>query len=278
MASKLPSVPICLKSELDHFSLRPIQTAIESSRVLTYQPINNNLTSDTITFEVTSTPEDAIDLFHSELLLDVCVMNSNGTIPPVAASNFGPINSFARSLFCGHQLLLNNEVVTSIPTMSHIASYVENLLNFGASAQTSLQDAGWKLDDPGSLDNALLEAPDTDATYKVNNGMISRRENLLLGSTWRLFCKLPTDLANQPLLIPPRVDLKLSLNRSKDRFALMSADAAPSFKTVIKAATLRIRKIRLDSEFLIAHEIALQKQNALIPYVESNILEFGVPT
>ncbi len=234
MTSKLPSELICLKSELDHVSLRSIQTAIESSRVLTYQPTNNNISSQTITFEITSTTEDAIDLFHSELLLDVCVVNSNGTIPPVTAANFGPINTFARSLFCGHQHLLNNEVLASIPTMSHLASYVENLLTFGASAQTSLQDGGWKLDDPVAFDNALLVEPEADATYTDNDGMILRSENLLLGSTWRLFRKLPTDLANQPFLIPPRVDLKLILNRSKDRFVLVSADAAASFMTVSK--------------------------------------------
>lgn len=86
-------------------------------------------------------PEEAIDLAHSEILLDVTVTQADGgaTVPN---SLFGLVNMFARSLFKGHELLFNNEVVSKVPFMSHLSFYIQMLLNYGANAQKSLSYCG----------------------------------------------------------------------------------------------------------------------------------------
>ena len=71
---------------------------MEFTKYIAYQPVNNNLAGDTIAFEVSGSPEEAIDLYHSELLLDVRVLKTDNTLPAVDAK-FGPVNMFARSVF-----------------------------------------------------------------------------------------------------------------------------------------------------------------------------------
>lgn len=67
----------CLKSELDLFFASPTKTAIESDKYVRYSPVCSNLKSDSTTWKVASTPEEAVDLAHSSLLLDVCVRTGN---------------------------------------------------------------------------------------------------------------------------------------------------------------------------------------------------------
>ncbi len=275
-SSRTYSVPLCLKSELDHFHQVPVQTAMEHAKYISYQPVNNYLNGDTLNFEVSGSPEDAIDLAHSELLLDVCILTNAGT-NPTADAKFAPVNMFARSLFSGHELHLNNEMVSSNPSMSHYGCYIETLLNYTSVAQPSLADSGWILDEADTFDNVEAAAPADNAGYTVNDGLLSRKENVLNGSVWRMFTKVPSDLSNQPLLIPPKVDLKLVLTRSKDRFALLSSDNPFNYKIEIKSAILRVRRIKLDAEFLIGHEMMLQKKNITMPYTETNVQEYSVP-
>lgn len=68
-----PCSPLCLRSELDHFSVPPTETAIESAKYVSYSPFGNNLTSSSATWEIASTPDEAVDLAHSSLSFDVCV-------------------------------------------------------------------------------------------------------------------------------------------------------------------------------------------------------------
>ena len=275
MASK--DVPLCLKSELDHFSKSPIQTAMESSKYHSYLPVNNNLKSDTITWEIAATPDEAIDLAHSQLLLSVCVRKLDDT-NPAAQAPFGVVNLVSRSIFSGHELSLNGEAVSSMPSLSHVAAYIEYLLNYSSAGQSQLVDSGWILDEAGALDNVSVTAPAANPGYNINSHMLKRREWLTTGANLHLTCKVPSDLANQSLLIPPKVDMKLVLTRSKDKFVLLSDEANLGYKIVIQAASLKLRKVKLDPEFLIAHELMLQKRNAMIHFTESNITEITIPS
>lgn len=98
----------CQKSELDHFFAPPTQTAIKFVKFVTYRTVGSNLTSDSIPWKVASTPNEAVDLAHSLLFFDVCLLTvDNGNQGRNVA--FGPVNLLSRSLVSGHVLLLNNE-------------------------------------------------------------------------------------------------------------------------------------------------------------------------
>ena len=76
---------------------------------------------------------------------------------------------------------------------------------------------------------------------------------MVAGAIWRMHTRIPSELCNQQLLIPPKVDIRLVLTRSKDRFSPLSSQAANTFKVIITDAQLRVRKVKLDSEFRLAH-------------------------
>lgn len=57
----------------------------------------------------------------------------------------------------------------------------------------------------------------------------------------------------------------------------MTEAADTDFKIVITDAQMKLRKLKLDPEFLLAHEIMLEKKNALIPFIESNLMEMTIP-
>ena len=274
------SHPLCLKSELDHFSLPPVQTAIETAKYVNYNPVNNNFTSDTIAWDITGTPDESIDLAHSTLLIDVTFKTNAGLDVDSGTAACGPVNLLSRSLFCGHELLINGEPVSSVPALSHYTAYFEHLLNYdGYLARNQLHDAGFMLDDNNNFDSAIVSIPDPNPLrLKMNSGIMLRRLRVMDGRVWRMYCKFPSDLANQQLFIPPRLDLKLTLTRSKESFAMLNViDAAPDAKIVILNAALRIKKLKMDANFLLAHEMLLQKRNAVIPFVESGCLEMTIP-
>ena len=277
MAAPL-GAPLCLKSELDHFSLPPTQTALDSARYVLYNPSGNSLNGDTISWEIAGTPDECVDFAHSSLLLDVGFRTAAGVAVPVAIE-FGPVNLFSRSLFAGHELLLNNEPVSSIPSLSHYAAFFETLLNYGNDSLPQLENSGFVLDTPLTHDTALLAAPDPNPQgINVNEGFIRRHlEHTTNGGIWRMFCKIPTELANQHLLLPPKIDMKLTLTRARDAFSLMSNVVPLDAKIVITKAVLKLRKYKMDPEFLLAHEMMLQKRNALIPFVESQVIEMTIP-
>jgi hypothetical protein len=89
---------------------------------------------------------------------------------------------------------------------------------------------------------------------------------------------IPSELARQPLLIPNRMDIKICLQRAKASFYIQ-ADAAHvnmGIKIDVQSAIMRLRKVKMDPEFLIAHEIALSKRNATIYFEERNLTSLTV--
>lgn len=128
---------LCLKSELDYFFIPPTQTAIESANYVTYSLVKNYLTGDENTWEVASTPNEAVDLAYSSLLSDVCIRTGfNGN--PGRNASFVPVNMFFGSLFSGHELLPNNEPVSTIPALPHYGAFIETSLNYGTEANEQL--------------------------------------------------------------------------------------------------------------------------------------------
>ena len=121
----------CLKTELSLFDIRPTQTTIEGSRLITYTPISF-LTYDTpIEFVIPSNFKHYIDFAYTLLSLRVsikCTLNSD-KIPEGMkdkVENVGPVNNFMHSLFSHVDVLFNQKPVTP-PSNSYAYRYFNNL-------------------------------------------------------------------------------------------------------------------------------------------------------
>ena len=61
------------------------------------------------------------------------------------------------------------------------------------------------------------------------------------------------------------VDLKLKLIRSSDAFCLMASGINPTYKVMIQAASMFVRKVKVSSAVMLGHAKALEKRTAKYP-------------
>ena len=82
------------------------------------------------------------------------------------------------------------------------------------------------------------------------------------------------DLANQPKLLINGVNVRIKLERSKDNFALMSAN--DNYKIQIYSASLYVRKINVSPSIMLAHEKALEKGVIKMPIRRVDVKTFAL--
>ena len=89
---------ICVKSELDIFSVPSTQASIEDGIVVDYHPIASLVDSGPIKFDIPASVEHYLDLAHVYLHLAVKITKNDGSNLE-NASAVGPTNLFLHSLF-----------------------------------------------------------------------------------------------------------------------------------------------------------------------------------
>ncbi|GAU87224.1 hypothetical protein RvY_00107 [Ramazzottius varieornatus] len=157
--------------------------------------------------------------------------------------------------------------------LANFANYAEALLGYGPPSKEQLELQGIHLDTAGSHDTTVT----TPTNAAMTNSRLRNRYNQLKGDqTCKLRSRFPSELAKQPLLIRNRMDIKLILHRAKAASYMMSEEEALGLKLILTSAQLKIRKIKMDPEFLVAHEILLAKRNALIFFEGKNVLELTI--
>ena len=276
-----PYSPECINSSVEYWnSIPPTQSPMEVGRWFYCNAVGNSLNMENISWEVAGSPDEFIDLHNSFLLWDLKLTNATGE-SVIDSSQVGPINMTGSSMWQTEELYLNSEKVTGVPQLANFANYVETLLGYSSASEYQLQLQGFKLDTSGALNSALtapVTGADAAATVdnKINIGLQWRKQQLKAGKTWKVISRFPSELAKQPLLIPNRIDLKLVLHRAKHAQYMMSQDTTFQVKLNITAAQLKLRKIKMDPEFLIAHEILIAKRNATIYFEEKNVLELTI--
>ena len=145
---------ICVKSELDIFSVPFTQTSIEGGFVVDYHPIASLVDSGQIKFDLPASVEYHLNLIHVYLHLAVKITKYDG-INLEDASAVGPTNLFLHSLFSQGNLQLNGKQVSSSSNIYAYWAYLEMLLNYGKPAKKSQMTAAlWYKDTTGKIDTA----------------------------------------------------------------------------------------------------------------------------
>ena len=127
---------VCVKSELDIFSVPFTQTSIEDGIMVNYHPIASLVDSGAIEFDVPASIEYYLDPAHVFLHLAVKITEADG-------SNFddativGPTNLFLHSFFSQVDIQLTGRQVSSSSNTYVYRAYLETLLNYGKPAKES---------------------------------------------------------------------------------------------------------------------------------------------
>ena len=98
MAVVSPRSCLCVKSELDLFTVPPTQTSVEHGGTMDYHPVSTLTDNGPIEFNIPGSGEDYIDLTNTFLHLGVKITVADGAkIADVAA--IGLLNLLMHSLF-----------------------------------------------------------------------------------------------------------------------------------------------------------------------------------
>ena len=141
MAFVNPKSYICVKSELDLFSIPPTQTSIENGMMVEYHLIVSIVENGPIEFNIPGCGEDYLDLANPYLHIGVKIVEADG-IDIAADAGLGPVNLLLHSLFSQVEVQLNDKLVTSSASTYAYRAYLETLLNHIFSCIKSRFPAG----------------------------------------------------------------------------------------------------------------------------------------
>jgi hypothetical protein len=305
----------CFKSETDIFSLAPIQTSVEEGSWQLVSSVISSPDSGTIEFNVAATDE-YIDLNQSELVIYVSIRKQSDKSIIKSTDNVGPVNNFIHSLFDQVILSLNNTQIENSNGSYPYRAYIENLLNYGFDAKTShLVSSLFIKDSPGSMDSIkfsktdntkeisyftgdtlTIPKPETndapsiiqltnkikvvdttiDPYAEVNHGLLDRKQ-IFNGKTVELSGRLHIDLFNSDRYLINRIPFKLTLQRSKPSFYLMSASTTENYYAHIDKANLFIRKVKIAPSVMDFHIKQHQTLNANYPIRRVIVKQITIP-
>lgn len=261
---------ICVKSELDLFSVPPTQTSIEQGTYVEYHPIAPLVDSSPIEFNIPKSSEDYIDLANSFIQVSAKVTNADGSDLADDAV-VGPVNLFLHSMFSQVDMSLNGKLVTSSTNTYPYRAMMETLINYGQAAKASQLTAALYYKDTA---NHLDEIGVADAAH--NKGLVKRARFTRRSRTVDLLGRIHGDMFFQDKLLLSGVDVNIKMTRSKDKFALMAAEDA-TYKVKIMRAVLHVRKVRVSPAVFLSQAKALEYGSAKYPIDRVVCKTFSIP-
>ena len=244
----------CMKSELDLFAVPPTQVNVETGHWIEHKPLSA-IDGDqiTVTFTVSGSGDDYIDLHHTILLVKAQIVKTDGTAVGDDVDDLGPVNNWMHSMFSDVKLSLNDKLVTDTNNTYPYRAYLENLLNYGTQAKESqLTSVFWYKDTAGHMD-----------ARTANKGFKKRFDLTSESKTVDLTGRLHLDMSFQERYILNGVDVKIELIRHKAAFHLMAG--SNDYKCKLRDVALMVRKVKISPSVGLAHAKALEKGTAKYP-------------
>ena len=260
---------VCMKSELDLFSVPPTQTSVENGSWVEYHPITTLTDSSPIEFDIPSSGEDYVDFANSYLHVKAKIVKANGA--DLAADDVvAPTNLWLHSLFSQVDISLNGTQITASTNTYPYRAMIETLLSYGGDAkQSQLTSALFYKDTSGKMDAHVLDGDD------ANDGFVKRAAFTARSKTVDMIGRLHADIFFQERYMLNEVNTKLKLHRARDNFSIQHNGA---FKVIILSAVLYIRKIKLMPSVFLAQAKALETSNAKYPVRRVVCKSFTIPT
>jgi hypothetical protein len=231
----------CLKSGLDIFLKRSIQTSIVNSHDVTYKPLAPADNPTQLEFKCSGHSDYYIDVNSIRLLLRVKLVKTDGSLITNTEKNTEScVNNLLHSLFSSLSVSLNGKRVTLHETNYHYKVYLEKLLNYGSDASgTHLVSKLWYLDSSEEL--------------KDNAGYTTRLQYMANSQTIELYGRLHADLFNSDRMLINGVDMNIKLTRTSEVFYLLGPSDDTKVRIIIMDAILFLTQVELKPPLLLAY-------------------------
>ena len=174
--------------------------------------------------------------------------------------------NFLHTIWSQIDVYINRSLVTQSNNNYSYRAYIENLLCFGQDTKSSQL-------------SAVLRYPNTagqfDTRGDANSGYTTRKALAAQSNQIDMMGRLHVDLSFQNWYFLNRIEIRLPLIRSKDRFCLYGN--AAECKVSLKEVVLFVHKVKPNSSIQLAHTKALQLATAKDPLRRAEIKSFTVP-
>ena len=257
----------CSKEELNFHSIPATQTVIHGSYFEEHNPIAS-ISDDSapIIFMISGSSDDFTDLSSIYYQPTFRIFNADGKTDLVAADEVGPLNLLLHSHIQQIDVSLNGVNICPPSGEYRYKAYLKRLLTFSKEAKdTWLKIEGWKTDQMG----AKKSLDDFD-----NSGLVARAGWTALSKALQLYGRLDIDMAEQPRLIPNKVDIQVKLHRMPSAFCLMAKDEKIKYKMKITQAKLFVRKVVLTKSAALNMIKQIEQSNFKYPHQRTEVKGF----
>ena len=255
----------CSKSELVYDQLPPVQTAIVDDYTVYCGPKSVIDGDAPLTFEITGSSDDYVDVSSISLRIKVKVLKENGDVLS-EKDNVGPVNLFLHSLFSQLDVTLGDTLISQSTNTYAYRSYMTTLLSYAKDAKEGwLSLSGWHTDEAQKFDDP------------TNAGLKARSKWIQNGVEYEMKGRLHMDLGLQERLVPNGVDIRITLTRNKPSFSFMGFDEGQgNYKINITHAQLEVRKVKLAPKEQLRIENTISKLGARLPIVHTVSKAFSI--
>lgn len=255
--------------ELALFSTPPTNSGIQRTQWINYFPVSQSLSDGPIEYYIAPNSIHYVDLFRTKL-------HVKAKIELVSGAKLGPndkvafVNLPLHSLWSQVDVYLQQQAVsTGVGSNYPIKAYLETLFGYGEDAKESKLTSALYYADSGNSD-------ETDPITGSNIGLVQRWTHTKNSAVVDMQGHIHHDLCSQRRLILNSTAIGLKFWQSKDPFRLMTAEKTKTYKVTLLDVHLKVAKVSLAPQVLVAHNQVLASTNAKYPYKQTQIKVFNI--
>ena len=255
--SKIADSRDVLSTQLMVFNSFPTNSGIEKIQWVDHHPENQLDEDSPIEFNISGTGPQYTDLKRSRLYAKVKVVKEDGSSVPKEES-VAPVNLYLQSLFRQIDVFLQEQLLSSTGVNYAYNAILDVLLNCGNEAETSqLESQLFYKDSAGFMDSTSpITADNTGLFYRHQYSEESKVVDME-GPLYEGVFQLDRYLLNG-------INIRIKLHQSSNAFRLMSN--GKGYKVVLLEAKLRVCKVTVSPDVMVAHASMLKSVTAKYPY------------
>lgn len=255
-----------LKSELDLFNKVSFQKSIENSSITAIRPTNTISESNTIEFNIPSSPEEYIDLQNIFLSFVGKLVKQDGTNYNATEdlNRFSLINYGLFTIWDQISIYLGQTLISQASNTQAYISYIEALLQVNPQKSSTLYKASGFVSSLGddNYDGDILEENYYTKFFKGSKFFM-------------LYGRFIGSIFESEKLLLSGLDMRIVLNRGSNDFSVMGQALKTATPTDIPAThpklfladvCLFVRKVKVYNSIRLAHEQVLLNSRALYPF------------
>ena len=258
-----PAAPACLEL----FGLPETQTAVMKRYQYELPPISS-LEGISVDFQMRSNSDEYNNIRDVKICGRIRVVDGEGKA--VAADKVAiPINLFAHTMWKQCDVKFGNQILSHPQNMYGYKAMIKTLLIKGwESKETQLAAEGYYKDTAGSMDSVDITA---------NKGLFKRTQLFAESKYVDFEARLLEDCLELDRYLLNNIPISIKLVPASPEFALMADDATKKYKLEYSNLKLKFNMIKVSPGVILGHAEALNKSNALYPFVRVEMMNHSVP-